>query len=41
MRLLASEPHRLRAASGAIERYRRDYDAQIVGPELWSFLQAS
>jgi glycosyltransferase involved in cell wall biosynthesis len=36
--LLDCEPARLRAARAARERFRRDYDAAVVGPELWSFL---
>ena len=37
--LLDCEPARLKAASAAGERFRRDFDADIVGPRLWSFLQ--
>src|SRR5215831_1165737 len=36
--LLDSEPERLKAARAARERFRRDYDAGVVGPELRSFL---
>jgi glycosyltransferase involved in cell wall biosynthesis len=36
--LLDCEPMRLRAASAARERFRRDFDADVVGPELMSFL---
>jgi glycosyltransferase involved in cell wall biosynthesis len=39
--LLDSEPARLKAARAARERFRRDYDADVVGPELWSFLQGT
>lgn len=35
---LDSEPERLKAARAARERFRRDFDAEVVGPELWSFL---
>jgi glycosyltransferase involved in cell wall biosynthesis len=37
--LLDWEPARLAAASAARERFRRDFDADVVGPRLWSFLQ--
>jgi glycosyltransferase involved in cell wall biosynthesis len=37
--LLDSEPARSAAAAAAIARFRRDFDASIVGPRLWSFLQ--
>lgn len=36
--LLDNEPARLKAARAARERFRRDYDAAVVGPELRSFL---
>jgi len=36
--LLGSEPTRLKAARAARERFRRDFDAAVVGPELRSFL---
>jgi glycosyltransferase involved in cell wall biosynthesis len=36
--LLGNEPARLKAARAARERFRRDYDAAVVGPELRSFL---
>ncbi len=36
--LLDNEPERLKAARAARERFRRDYDAAVVGPELRSFL---
>jgi glycosyltransferase involved in cell wall biosynthesis len=36
--LLYNEPARLKAARAARERFRRDYDAAVVGPELRSFL---
>jgi glycosyltransferase involved in cell wall biosynthesis len=36
--LLGCEPERLKAARAARERFRRDFDADIVGPELRSFL---
>lgn len=36
--LLECEPMRLRAAHAARERFRRDFDADVVGPELLSFL---
>jgi glycosyltransferase involved in cell wall biosynthesis len=39
--LLDDESARLKAASAARERFRRDYDAAIVGPELRSFLIGS
>lgn len=32
------EPDRQRAARAALERFRRDFDAGVVGPELRSFL---
>jgi glycosyltransferase involved in cell wall biosynthesis len=35
---LESEPTRLKAAHAAHLRFRRDYDAEIVGPQLQSFL---
>jgi glycosyltransferase involved in cell wall biosynthesis len=36
--LLDNEPVRLKAARAARERFRRDFDADVVGPELRSFL---
>jgi glycosyltransferase involved in cell wall biosynthesis len=36
--LLGSEPARLKMAEAASERFRRDFDADIVGPRLRSFL---
>jgi glycosyltransferase involved in cell wall biosynthesis len=39
--LLDSEPNRLKAARAARERFRRDYDADVVGPELRSFLMGT
>jgi len=36
--LLDSEPARLKAARAASERFHRDFDADVVGPELRSFL---
>jgi glycosyltransferase involved in cell wall biosynthesis len=36
--LLDREPERLKAARAARERFRRDFDADVVGPELRSFL---
>lgn len=36
--LLDCEAARLKAARAASERFRRDFDAKIVGPELLSFL---
>jgi glycosyltransferase involved in cell wall biosynthesis len=38
MGLLDSEPARLKAASAASERFRRDFTADVVCPRLWSFL---
>lgn len=38
--LLADEPVRLKAARAASERFRRDFDASVVGPRLQSFLLA-
>ena len=35
--LLDCEPERLKAARAARERFRRDFDADVVGPELRSF----
>jgi glycosyltransferase involved in cell wall biosynthesis len=37
--LLDDEPGRLKAAVAARERFRREFDADVVGPRLWSFLQ--
>src|SRR5215469_8811961 len=39
--LLDSEPARLKAASAASERFRRDFDAEIIAPRLRSFLLGS
>jgi len=39
--LLDSEPARLKAARAAGERFRRDFDADVVGPELRSFLMGT
>jgi glycosyltransferase involved in cell wall biosynthesis len=36
--LLDCEPARLKAATAASERFRRDFDADVVGPRLRSFL---
>jgi len=36
--LLDDEPARLRAATAALERFHRDFDADVVGPRLYSFL---
>jgi glycosyltransferase involved in cell wall biosynthesis len=36
--LLDCEPARLKAARAATERFRRDFDADVVGPDLLSFL---
>ena len=36
--LLDDEPARLKAARAASERFRRDFDADVIGPRLWSFL---
>jgi glycosyltransferase involved in cell wall biosynthesis len=36
--LLGCEPERLKAGRAARERFRRDFDADVVGPELRSFL---
>jgi glycosyltransferase involved in cell wall biosynthesis len=38
IKLLDSEPERLKAARAARERFRRDFAADVVGPELRSFL---
>jgi glycosyltransferase involved in cell wall biosynthesis len=38
MDLLDNEPERQRAARAARERFHRDYDADVVGPKLRSFL---
>jgi glycosyltransferase involved in cell wall biosynthesis len=38
MDLLNCEPERLKAARAARERFHRDYDADVVGPKLRSFL---
>jgi glycosyltransferase involved in cell wall biosynthesis len=39
--LLDCEPVRLKAASAARERFRRDFDASVIAPRLVSFLQGS
>lgn len=36
--LLDCEPARLKAANSASERFRRDFDAEVVGPQIRSFL---
>lgn len=36
--LLGNEPERLKAAQAASERFARDFDADVVGPRLRSFL---
>jgi glycosyltransferase involved in cell wall biosynthesis len=36
--LLDSEPTRLQAASAASERFRREFDANLIGPRLLFFL---
>jgi glycosyltransferase involved in cell wall biosynthesis len=41
MELLDSEPARLKAAGAARERFRRDFDAEIIAPRLRSFLLGS
>jgi hypothetical protein len=41
MDLLDNEPERQRAARAARERFHRDYDADVVGPKLRSFLLAA
>jgi glycosyltransferase involved in cell wall biosynthesis len=38
--LLDCEPERSKAARAAVERFRRDYDAEVIGPRLWSCLFA-
>lgn len=38
--LLNREPDRLKVASAARERFHRDYDADVVGPKLRSFLMS-
>ena len=38
MGLLGSEPDRLKAAACATERFRRDFDADLVAPRLYDFL---
>ena len=37
--LLDCEPERLKAANAALERFHRDFDADVVGPELEVFLR--
>jgi len=37
--LLDCDPARSAAASAAGERFRRDFDANVVAPRLWAFLQ--
>jgi glycosyltransferase involved in cell wall biosynthesis len=39
--LLDNEPARLKAGIAARERFGRDFDANVVGPRLWSFLQTA
>ena len=39
--LLESEPERLKAAAAASERFGRDFDANVIGPRLLSFLQGT
>jgi glycosyltransferase involved in cell wall biosynthesis len=39
IRLLESEPDRVRAAAAALARFRRDYNAEVNGPRLDRFLQ--
>jgi glycosyltransferase involved in cell wall biosynthesis len=39
--LLDCEPERLKAARAALERFHQDYDADIVGPKLLSFLMGT
>jgi len=39
--LLDCEPERLRAASAGRERFRRDFDANVIAPRLLSFLEGS
>ena len=39
--LLDCEPERLRAASSATERFRRDFDADDVAPRLYRFLMGT
>ena len=39
--LLDCEPARLKAASAASERFRRDFDAELIAPRLRSFLLGS
>lgn len=39
--LLDTEPARQAAATAAAERFRRDFDADVIGPRLWSFLLGS
>lgn len=36
--LLGSEPARTAAAHAAKQRFHRDFDADVIGPRLWSFL---
>lgn len=38
MDLFGSEPVRLKTAQAASERFRRDFDADVIGPRLLSFL---
>ena len=38
--LLDCEPARLKAANAALERFHRDFDADVVAPELEGFLRA-
>jgi glycosyltransferase involved in cell wall biosynthesis len=38
LELLDDEPNRLKIARAARERFKRDFDANVIGPRLWSFL---
>jgi glycosyltransferase involved in cell wall biosynthesis len=38
LELLADEPNRLKTARAARERFERDFDANVIGPRLRSFL---
>lgn len=39
LQLLESEPDRLKASKAATERFRRDFDAEVIAPRLLSFLR--
>lgn len=41
LNLLDCEPERLKAANAARERFHRDYNADVVGPKLLSFLMGT